>query len=51
MGKLLKFEWRKLWQQKSLYIIFSIGFISTILYVLLAKIMLDIFHANLNATE
>ncbi len=51
MGKLLKFEWRKLWQQKSLYIIFSIGFISTILAMLLAKVMLEIFHATPNATQ
>lgn len=51
MINLLKFEWRKLWQQKSLYIIFSIGLISTVLYILLAKIIVDVFDANLNATE
>ena len=51
MINLLKFEWRKLWQQKSLFIIFIIGIISTVLYILLAKIIVDVFDANLNATE
>lgn len=50
MINLLKFEFRKLWQSKSLYIVFSIGFISIIMYMLLAKIMVEIFHASLNAT-
>jgi ABC-type transport system involved in multi-copper enzyme maturation permease subunit len=57
MGKLLKFEWRKLWRQKSLYIIFSIGFISIILSMLLAKLVSEvaaIFNPSddtLNATK
>jgi len=50
MINLLKFEFRKLWQSKSFYIVFSIGFISIIMYMLLAKIMFEIFHASLNAT-
>lgn len=51
MINLLKYEWRKLWRSKSLYIVFSIGFISIILSMMLAKVLLEIFHATPNATE
>lgn len=39
MGKLLKFEWRKLWQSKSLYIIFGIGLICMVLSMVAFKIL------------
>ncbi len=37
MGNLLRFEWRKLWQQKSLYICFGIGLAINFLALLSAK--------------
>ncbi len=51
MSKLLKFEWRKLWQQKSFYIIFSLGLISIILFLILGKVMLNISQIKLDPTE
>ena len=50
MINLFKFEWRKLWQSKSLYIIFSIGFLSIIATLLVAKMVTDIFNVSANAT-
>lgn len=43
MSKLLKFEWRKLWQSKSFYIIFGLGLLSTILFMILGKVLTDVF--------
>lgn len=52
MIKLLQFEWRKLWRQKSMYIIFSIGLLMCILFMLLGKILADVLHTSFgNATE
>ncbi len=51
MINLLRFEWRKLWRSKSLYIVFSIGLISIILSMLLSKIVLEIFNTTPNATQ
>lgn len=51
MKNLLKFEWRKLWQSKSLYIVFSIGLVSIILSLALSKVLLEIFNTTPNATQ
>lgn len=47
MIKLLKFEWRKLWQQKSLYIIFVIGLVGLIL----SLVSMRLFYGDMGATE
>ena len=39
MIKLLKFEWRKLWRQKSLYICFGIGLLISMLFIILGKVL------------
>lgn len=51
MINLLKFEWRKLWRSKSLYIVFSVGFISIILFMMLSKILLEVLNTPPNATQ
>lgn len=51
MINLLKFEFRNLWQQKSLYIVFGIGLVSIVLAMMVANIFLEISHATANATE
>ena len=38
MIKLLQFEWRKLWRQKSLYICFGFGLLIVLLTILSLKI-------------
>ncbi len=50
MIKLLKFEWRKLLRQKSLYICFGIGLLVTVLFVSLGKILAERLGVDLNAT-
>ena len=39
MIKLLRFEWRKLWQQKSLYICFGVGLLVAMLFIILGKVL------------
>ena len=39
MIKLLKFEWRKLWRQKSLYICFGVGLLIAALFIILGKVL------------
>lgn len=39
MIKLLHFEWRKLWRQKSLYICFSIGLLTSMLFIILGRVL------------
>ena len=54
MNKLFKFEWRKLWQQKSMYIVFGIGLITITLMMILSKVMsviADEVMPSQNATE
>ena len=43
MIKLLKFELRKLRQSKSFYIIFGLGLLSIILFMILGKVLTDVF--------
>lgn len=43
MIKLLRFEWRKLWRQKSLYICFSIGLLLAALFIILGKVLTERF--------
>lgn len=50
MKNLFKFEFRKLWQSKSLYIIFGLGLFSIILIMLLGKLVTDVFNVTPNAT-
>ncbi|MCM1404149.1 MAG: ABC transporter permease [Prevotella sp.] len=50
MIRLLKFEWRKLLRQKSLYICFGIGLFVTVLFVSLGKILAARLGVDLNAT-
>ncbi len=51
----LKFEWRKLWQSKAMYIIFSLGLISITLMMILSKTLSEltsIFSSpDINATS
>lgn len=47
MINLLKFEFRKLWQSKSFYIVFALGFVSIVLMMLLGKL---VFNITPNAT-
>ena len=51
MINLLRFEWRKLWQQKSLYVLLGLGLVSTVLFMILSQIMLEIFHVSPSASE
>lgn len=50
MIKLLKFEWRKLLRQKSLYICFGIGLLVTTLFVTLGKILAERIGFDLNGS-
>lgn len=43
MTKLFKFEWRKLWQQKSFYICFGVGLIMSLLVIILARVVVGAF--------
>lgn len=50
MINLLKFEFRKLWQSKSFYIVFALGFVSTVLVILLSRVVTDIFNITPSVT-
>ncbi len=50
MIKLLKFEWRKLLRQKSLYICFGIGLLVTVLFISLGKILAERIGFELNGS-